>query len=305
MLVFDLIGHPTAVTCYAWRVGSEVIAVLHEGPVKSPENAVRASLVRPEPRSPGRRIDHPMDKASKSSNQAGEDQWELDEALRQDLGLSPLGDGQEPTDDDSFPTLVSLTSRDTATAEPGDEDVISIPEDQAREETPSSSQFARPTDPGAITTLEAELAAASNREQVAAVAVRIAACYARASALFVVNNETIAGLCAEGEGLAERIEGVLISTAAEGLFSTPLSTGRAYRSAPSEEPDNVRLMRALGRSAACDVLVVPVRVGDRTVNLIYADNGPDRLADTAVAALVTLGSCLANVYERLISTSRN
>ncbi len=63
-------------------------------------------------------------------------------------------------------------------------------------------------------------------------------------------------------------------------------------------------MRALGRSDACDVLVVPVLVRDRTVNLIYADNGPDRLADTAVAALVTLGSCLAKAYERLISTSQ-
>jgi hypothetical protein len=243
-----------------------------------------------------------MDKASKSSNQPGEDQWEQDEALRQDLGLSPLGDGQELTD--------------AATAEPGDgahandegelllEDVISIPEDQAREEIPSPSQFARPADPGAITTLEAELAAATDRQQVAAVAIRIAACYARTTALFVVNNETIAGLCAEGEGLAERIEGVLISTEIGGLFCAPLSTGRPYRRAPSQALDDVRLMRALGRSDACDVLVVPVLVRDRTVNLIYADNGPDRLADTAVGALVTLGSCLANAYERLISSSQ-
>ncbi len=99
VLVFDLIGHPTALTCYAWSVGSEVVAVLHEGRVKSPEKAVRASIT--EARSPGRGIGHPMEKASKGSEQPTEDQWEPDEALRQDLGLSPLGDGEELTDDDS------------------------------------------------------------------------------------------------------------------------------------------------------------------------------------------------------------
>ena len=45
VLVFDLIGHPTALTCYAWSVESEVTAVLHEGVVDSPEKAVRASIV--------------------------------------------------------------------------------------------------------------------------------------------------------------------------------------------------------------------------------------------------------------------
>ena len=181
------------------------------------------------------------------------------------------------------------------------EDVISIPEDQPHEETPSPGQLARPADPGAITTLELQLAEARHRKQVSDLAVRIAACYARATALFVVNDETIAGLSAEGEGLAERIEGVLISTECEGLFRAPLSTGQAHRQAPSASADDVRLMRALGRSEACDVLIVPVAVRGRTVNLIYADNGPDRLAETAVGALVTLGSFLTKVYEGLIS----
>ncbi len=254
-----------------------------------------------------------MNKASKPAEQRARDQWE-DPALRQDLGISPLCEGQELTDDDSFADLMNRAPV-TAPAEPDDaaqqsdgdelvlENVLSIPEDRARDETSSPRRFVRPADPGEIATLEAELAAARDRQQVASVAVRIAACYARATALFVVNNETIAGLCAEGEGLAERIEGVLISTEDESLFSSPLSTGQAYRQAPSEAPGDIGLMRALGRSAACDVLLVPVSVRDRTVNLIYADNGPDRLADTAVGALVTLGSLLAKTYERLISAS--
>ncbi len=45
VLVFNLIDHPTALTCYAWSVGSEVTAVLSLWPVDSPEKAVRASIV--------------------------------------------------------------------------------------------------------------------------------------------------------------------------------------------------------------------------------------------------------------------
>ncbi len=45
VLVFDLIGHPTALTCYAWSADSRVTAVLHEGPVDSPQAAVRAAIV--------------------------------------------------------------------------------------------------------------------------------------------------------------------------------------------------------------------------------------------------------------------
>jgi hypothetical protein len=40
VLVFKLSGHPTADRCYAWEVDGLVTAVLHEGPVDSPQAAV-------------------------------------------------------------------------------------------------------------------------------------------------------------------------------------------------------------------------------------------------------------------------
>ena len=45
VLVFDLIGHPTSLTCYAWSVDQQVMAVLYEGTVDSPRAAVRAAIV--------------------------------------------------------------------------------------------------------------------------------------------------------------------------------------------------------------------------------------------------------------------
>ena len=47
VFVFDLIGHPTALTCYAWSMDDQQVrAVLREEPVDSPEAAVRAALVQ-------------------------------------------------------------------------------------------------------------------------------------------------------------------------------------------------------------------------------------------------------------------
>ena len=49
--VFDLQGHPTAKRCYAWSHEVEnskkrkFFAVLHTGPVKSAQDAVRAAIV--------------------------------------------------------------------------------------------------------------------------------------------------------------------------------------------------------------------------------------------------------------------
>jgi hypothetical protein len=48
--VFELIDHPTAKKCYAWSYETDsgkrkFIAVLHQGPVKSPQNAVKAAIV--------------------------------------------------------------------------------------------------------------------------------------------------------------------------------------------------------------------------------------------------------------------
>ena len=49
--VFDLIDHPTAKRCYAWSYVVDdsgkrtFFAVLHQGPVDSPENAVKAAIV--------------------------------------------------------------------------------------------------------------------------------------------------------------------------------------------------------------------------------------------------------------------
>jgi hypothetical protein len=45
VLVFALQGHPSARWCYAWEVDGEVTAVLHEKPVESAQDAVKAAIM--------------------------------------------------------------------------------------------------------------------------------------------------------------------------------------------------------------------------------------------------------------------
>jgi len=44
VLTFDFLNHPTLQRCYAWAVDGRVTVVLHEGPVDSPQTAVREAI---------------------------------------------------------------------------------------------------------------------------------------------------------------------------------------------------------------------------------------------------------------------
>jgi hypothetical protein len=45
VLIFELLGHPSASRAYCWEVDGEVTAVLHVGSVEVPKAAVRAAMV--------------------------------------------------------------------------------------------------------------------------------------------------------------------------------------------------------------------------------------------------------------------
>jgi hypothetical protein len=45
VLVFELLGHPSANLCYAWKGDGQVVSVLGEGPVESGRDAVRAAMM--------------------------------------------------------------------------------------------------------------------------------------------------------------------------------------------------------------------------------------------------------------------
>lgn len=63
---------------------------------------------------------------------------------------------------------------------------------------------------------------------------------------------------------------------------------------------DARILRALGREHAQEIAVLPVVLGGRVVNLLYADNGPEALGDASIAALSSICTRVGAAYERLI-----
>ena len=157
-----------------------------------------------------------------------------------------------------------------------------------------------PADATEVAALERQLADAKDRDEVAALTLRIARYHARVAALFVVNQGLVAGLCGSGEGLEDRLEGIMIPTSANSLMARPLATGEFVRGdAPPGSVDQ-HVLRAMGRDAIEELAVLPICIGKRVVNLLYVDNGSGPLAKTSLAALRVLCAAVGRVYERLI-----
>jgi hypothetical protein len=183
------------------------------------------------------------------------------------------------------------------------EEIVSeLPEPPAASDPTRGPQVldAPPSTPVEVSRLEAELRDARNRGEVARLALRLARRYARAAALFVVHRGVVAGLRGEADGLERSIDGIMVPADGESLFAQPLSNGETLRCGAASHAMDARILRAMGRGNARDRIVVPVAIGGRVVNLLYADNGPEALGATSIAALQALAERVAAVYERLI-----
>ena len=234
---------------------------------------------------------------------------DAEKALRQALGMQPLRAGEELIDDDTFSEIHTgarspLAGLPETPKQTVDADEILLEEvvtELPPRPGPSAPWLPDPKpDVADVVTLEAELARAINRDEVARLTLRIARVYCRAAGLLVVHGATIAGLRGDGEGIGSCLDGILIAADARTLFSIPLKRQRPLRGPAPSLGYDARLLRAMGRAEAIETLIVPIRIRQRVVNLLYTDNGPEPMPDTSAGALVALGGLLSRAYERLI-----
>ncbi len=193
----------------------------------------------------------------------------------------PPGDAAQPVFD-----LADLGAR-----------VVSSPA-TARREPARAAPSGAPASPAAAAALESEIDLASSREGVARLTVYLARRYAAASALLLVHRGIIQGLCANG--LQGRPDAILFPADAASVFGEVASSGRPFRGVPRAGGLDARILRALGREHVQEIAVLPVTLGGRVVNLLYADNGPEDLGDASAAALTSVCARVAAAYERLI-----
>jgi len=220
-----------------------------------------------------------------------------------------LPEGEELIDEASFAKLhedLVLRGRgnsDDADAPP-EEILLDEVAPDARAEVTAVPFEEPPEDSGEIARLETRITGAADREEIAALAVRMARAYARTAALFLVQGGTIAGLRGDSSDLERRIQGIVIPLETECRFAQVAATREPWRGAPPQDGIDARILRALGRERARDLVLLPICIRDRVVNVLYADNGIDAIGETSLAALGALCNCVSRSYQRLILAAK-
>jgi HEAT repeat protein len=149
----------------------------------------------------------------------------------------------------------------------------------------------------------AALAAARNRDEVVLVALRYARDFFQFAALFAVTRDAVAGYDALGveEDARDRCRGTAIYTSDPGIFRTVIDTRAPYLGpVAGGQSGNEAILSGLGRATPRTVLVCPMVLRDRTVCVLYADNGEAPVSARRLGDLLLLLATLGNAFERLI-----
>jgi hypothetical protein len=210
--------------------------------------------------------------------------------------------GEELIDDEAFAQLhadwqLSSMGQGAGPEEPS-ETAPPVPSVASWEETrddPGGAPAARAD----AASLEAELLHAPDRNAVARLALRLARIHVDAAALFVVRGRIVSGFRGDGEAVPEVIDGIMVPVDLESALTRAAASGETCRARPEAGTDQ-RILRALGREGVREVLVHPIRVRHHLVNLLYADAGPESLAETSVVALGALCELVSRAYARLV-----
>jgi hypothetical protein len=223
--------------------------------------------------------------------------------------IAALGEGEELVDDELFADLQVrlIAARESRDGGPppggsgaGSADELVL-EELAAEPGRRRAAESGPPPVGAaeVAALEARMRDAASRDEVVALALRLARAHAEAAAFFLVSGGMVAGFGGAGGDVAARVEGIVIPASAPSLFARA-AAGERFRGPAPERGLDARVLRALGRGSARELLVLPVPIRRRVVNLLYADTGPHPLPRTAAGALEALAALVAEAYERLI-----
>ena len=103
-----------------------------------------------------------------------------------------------------------------------------------------------------------------------------------------------------GPDLDERIDGILVPQDGDSMLCDVVENQKPVRGVPPQSGLDARLLRAMGRSDSRELLIIPIVIRGRVVNLLYIDNGRSTVGITQISALRALGLLIASAYERII-----
>ena len=155
-----------------------------------------------------------------------------------------------------------------------------------------------------ITMVEAlkKLQAATARDEVVNLTLRLAASICKRVVFYIVRKNYVLGWDCAGSDLEQKlIRTQIYPLNAPSVFSTVHDhPGPFVGKLPRTEANDLlrkSLFKRRGNS-----MVLPVVLADRVVNLIYCDNGPEEDLGPDASELVTFVGKIAGAYERIIRT---
>ncbi|HYG65813.1 MAG TPA: hypothetical protein VEL74_24750 [Thermoanaerobaculia bacterium] len=149
--------------------------------------------------------------------------------------------------------------------------------------------------------VESAFATANEREEVAEILVAFLARSYRRVALFQAGKDKVSGWLAQGEGIERKVfEQFSVGFDQPSLFLN-LRQGAGLHMGPMPPmPAHRALARAWGGELPKDCVMLPIRMKDRLVAVLYADGGRKGVAGVGLPQLQRLTAATAAAFERCI-----
>lgn len=149
---------------------------------------------------------------------------------------------------------------------------------------------------------EPTLETASSRDEIVRAIVSSAAREIGRAVFFIVKKDIVFGWEGRGEHIEpDLVRAIAITLNQPSVFDSVIKHPGHYLGNIPRSPANDLLRKAIFKQRG-NSLFIPVHVGDRVVNIVYADAGPQRSIDTDIGGLLLAVQQLPAAYSRVISS---
>ena len=151
---------------------------------------------------------------------------------------------------------------------------------------------------------EARLASGTDRDEVARGALEICAAFADAAFLFAVYEGKLLGSQAIRDGRLQDLRGIVMAGRAESCLTRAVRAGRVLQGPPDPGRVDRRLFGALGFRASNQLMVLPVRAGERILAVLAVETRGGPPGTIASGAFHGVAERLGASFGRLIQERR-
>jgi len=146
---------------------------------------------------------------------------------------------------------------------------------------------------------------AEMREDIADAVLGFCAPLFRRRMMLVVRGDTIMGWRGEGEGIdLERVRKIAIPVTEPSVFSGLVQGAEFWLGPLPRMPNNLEIVAGLGGTPPSECFVLPVRMREKTVCLLYFDNIGDGVAGLPMPDLRRLGSKASVAFQVYLLKSK-